>query len=82
MTSEDLRTFLHASPFKPFTIHLVDGRVLSVYHPDYCLLIPKSRTMAIVIDEDDEDRMNYINPTLITRIVFTTNGKSKRKKAG
>jgi hypothetical protein len=35
MTAEQLRAMREASPFRPFTIHLADGRSLPVPHRDF-----------------------------------------------
>jgi hypothetical protein len=82
MTHDENRGLLYAKPFKASAIYMVDGRVLNVYLPDYCFLPPTPRGMGLVTDQDDEDRFNYNNTNLISRIVPFTDGKSKRKKAG
>lgn len=32
---EQLRTLLHASPFRPFRVHLTNGRTFTVRQPDF-----------------------------------------------
>ncbi len=52
MTVEQFKSFLHADPFRPFTIHMADGRVFMVKHRDYVSRSPSGRTV-VVHDEDD-----------------------------
>lgn len=52
MTIEQFKNVLHASPFRPFTIHTTDGRVFLVKHRDFVSRSPSGRTV-IVHGEDD-----------------------------
>src|SRR5688572_14669722 len=52
MTVEQLRTALHAQPFRPFALRMADGRSLTVAHPDFLSISPSGRTV-IVYREDD-----------------------------
>jgi hypothetical protein len=47
MTSEQLRATRDASPFRPFTVHLADGRSLRVPHRDFLSLSPGGRTIIV-----------------------------------
>ena len=38
MTHKDLRDLIQMSPFKPFRLHLADGKSLRVPHPDLALV--------------------------------------------
>jgi len=38
MTARQLHETLHADPFIPFSIHLVDGREIYVRHPEFVLI--------------------------------------------
>ena len=38
MTQKDIRALVHFSPFKPFRLHLVDGKDLRIPHPDFALV--------------------------------------------
>lgn len=62
---ETLRDLWHASPFRPFTIHLADGRKFEVPHPDFFLLSPKA---GIVVVVQPEDRVNHISGRAIVSI--------------
>jgi hypothetical protein len=52
MTVEQLRILRDAVPFRPFTIHLADGRTLPVPHRDFVSVAPSGR-IAIVYRPDD-----------------------------
>ena len=38
MKQKDIRDWVHFNPFKPFRLHLVDGKDLRVPHPDFALV--------------------------------------------
>ena len=52
MTVEQLKNVLHSQPFKPFTIHMGDGRAFLVKHPDYLSRSPSGRTLIVYGDRD------------------------------
>jgi hypothetical protein len=52
MTAEQLRAMRDANPFRPFTIHLADGRSLAVRHRDFVSQSPGGRT--IIVFRSDE----------------------------
>jgi hypothetical protein len=39
MRPEELKELLNARPFVPLRIHLTDGRVFDIYHPDRVLVL-------------------------------------------
>jgi len=41
MTTEAFKAHLQARPFRAFTVHLDNGRSLSVRHPEFAALTPK-----------------------------------------
>jgi hypothetical protein len=47
MTLEQLRKIHQARPFRPFDIHLADGRVLPVDHPELLAVAPLGRTIGV-----------------------------------
>ena len=50
-TIEQVRNAMHAVPFQPFTVHLVDGRSYLVRHPDFNLHPPPlNRSSQAVFD--------------------------------
>ena len=65
MTSEQLRATREANPFRPFTIHLADGRSLRVLHRDYISVSPSGRT---VIVYQNDDAFSILDMLLITEL--------------
>jgi hypothetical protein len=47
MTAEQLRTMREANPFRPFIIHLADGRTFHVPHRDFISQTPGGRTIIV-----------------------------------
>lgn len=52
MTIEQLRNVHRATPFRPFTIHMGDGRAFQVRGRDFLSHSPSGRT--VVVHQDDE----------------------------
>lgn len=65
MTVEQLRTLLRAQPFRPFVIHLADGREVEVLHQEFTILSPQGRT-AIVYRPDES--FEIIDIMLVTSL--------------
>jgi hypothetical protein len=79
MTTEKLRDMLHARPFKPFSIHLAEGTVIPVKHPEFVLITAGGRTAHVHTGRGEE--VKIIDLLLVTHI--TTNGAgSKRSRTG
>jgi hypothetical protein len=47
-----IRALLHATPFQPFVIRMVDGREYRVEHPDF-VLASSSQVPQVIIEERD-----------------------------
>lgn len=47
MTAEQVRAMREANPFRPFTIHLADGRRLAIPHRDFVSQSPGGRTIIV-----------------------------------
>ena len=65
MTADQLRALREANPFRPFTIHLADGRVLDVPHRDFVSLSPSGR---IVIVYQPNDAFSVVDLYLVTEL--------------
>jgi hypothetical protein len=65
MTAEQVRVMRDAQPFRPFTIHLADGRTLAVPHRDFVSQSPTGRTI-IVYRPDDS--FSIIDLYLVTEL--------------
>jgi hypothetical protein len=44
MTPQELRAAVQGTPFRPFIIHMADGRSFPIRHPDFLLIAPNGRT--------------------------------------
>jgi len=51
MTLKALREMRDATPFKPFEIHLADGRVLTVATTDHLFFMPGSPEFLVVLPD-------------------------------
>ncbi len=65
MTAEQLRAMREANPFRPFTIHLADGRTLAVPHRDFVSQSPGGRT--IIVYRSDE-AFSIVDLYLVTEL--------------
>ena len=75
MTIDRVRKVARATPFKPFTMSLTDGRRFRIRSPEFILITPEaSRT--VVVAESGED-YSIIDLLLVTSLDFG-NGKGKR----
>ncbi len=77
MTVNQLREFLRAAPFRPFDIHLADGRALPVEHPEMVAIAP-DQTIGVA---KREGTIEIVDLMLVTSLKPQTNGKTRRKPA-
>ncbi len=79
MTVEKMRDFYQAEPFRPFIIHLADGRAIPVVHREFIAAAPSGRTLAIY---QPEDTFNLVDLLLVTDVEVkpAANGSRKRRK--
>jgi hypothetical protein len=66
MTDETLRKAMRSQPFRPFVIHMADGRALPVAHPELIAYKSETRTAIVVYD----DSFEFIDLLLATGIKF------------
>ncbi len=67
MTVDQLRLVRDASPFKPFVIHMADGREFRIRHRDYLAISPTGRTV-IVYPQPDNDLYSVLDLLLMTEL--------------
>ncbi|HEX4131698.1 MAG TPA: hypothetical protein VHZ24_16805 [Pirellulales bacterium] len=79
MTVEQLRDAYSAQPFRPFAIHLADGREIPVLSREFILTVPSGRTVVVC---QPDDTLNIIDLLLVTDLEFhpTANGRRKGRK--
>ena len=65
MRIEQLRQVHQAQPFRPFTIHLADGRTFLVPHREFISYSPSGRTL-IVYQEDES--FSILDLLLVTEL--------------
>jgi hypothetical protein len=79
MTIEQLRAAYEAQPFRPFTLHLADGRDVPVSHREFMMTVPSGRTTVVA---QPDDWVNIIDLLLVTDLEFEPrkNGSGRRRK--
>ena len=65
MKINDIRAMRNRAPFRPFQIHLTNGEVLPVNHPEIMLLPDDEREMFVVWTEKS---WNLVDVTQVARI--------------
>ena len=76
MTLEQLRAAHTAQPFRPFTMHLADGRKVPVLHAESLAREPAGRTVFVF---QPEGTYNLVDLLLVTDLEFTADdGDSAR----
>ena len=79
MNKEKLRDLVFARPFKPFNIHLAEGTIIPVRHPEFVLLTQAGRTAYVHTGRGDE--VKIVDVLLITHL--SKNGAApKRRRTG
>jgi hypothetical protein len=77
MTIQELRKMLHAQPFRPFDIHLADGRSISVNHPEFVGEAPSGRTIGV----GTVDGFEIVDLLLVTSLKPRPN-EARRRRPG
>ena len=67
ITVEQIRHVYEAQPFRPFTLHLADGRQISVARREFLALSPSGRT--VIVYRPDES-FNVVDMLLVTDLEF------------
>ena len=62
MTIEQLRNVSNAQPFRPFVIHLADGRAIPVNHREFIMAVPSGRTVFVA---QPDETVNLIDLLLL-----------------
>jgi hypothetical protein len=78
MTIEQLRNTYEAIPFRPFTIHLADGRSFLIRHRDYLSHSPSGRTIIVY---DDDDNFSILDLLLVTELEIHSPAKKPGEAA-
>jgi hypothetical protein len=78
MTTTHIKDLHQAKPFKAFEIHVADGEILRVPHPELLWIHPGDRTLFVARGPREEDGTAIVDLLLVTKLV-TSNGSSKGK---
>jgi hypothetical protein len=68
MRAKDIRDLVRGSPFRPFRLHLVDGKGLRVPHPDFALVTADYVVVANVLAGGMPGDINFVPYEHIARI--------------
>ena len=63
MTIAQLRDLCTAQPFRPFVMHLADGRKIAVGHPEVVAVAPDGRAITVHQPDDTTDIVDLISVT-------------------
>ena len=80
MTIDRLRDVYSAQPFRPFIMHVADGREVQVVLREFIMAAPSGRTV-IVFQPDDT--VNIIDLLLVSDIEYkpSSNGSRRRRRS-
>lgn len=69
MTIQAFEKALKADPFRPFVLHMANGRTHRVWHRDYVARSPAGRTVTVY---DDDEGASVLDVLLINEIEIET----------
>jgi len=78
MTINQLRNTYDAQPFRPFVMHLADGRAIPVRHREFIMTVPSGRTILVV---QPDDTVNIVDLLLITDLKPAATGSARKRRA-
>jgi hypothetical protein len=78
MTIEQVRKLHQARPFRPFEIHMGDGRSVPVPHPEVLAIIPPGRTIVVGLADGTAEIIDLL---LVTSLKHQTNGTPRRGRS-
>jgi hypothetical protein len=78
-TIEKVREFYKQQPFRPFVMHLADGRNILVQHREFIATAPSGRTVTVY---QPDDTLNVVDLLLVTDLEIkpSSNGAKRRRK--
>ena len=75
MKISELYKLYDAEPFRPFLIHMADGRKIPVKHREFMALSPSGRTAYVYQLNDDSDIIDVALVTALELRKSLSNGK-------
>ena len=76
MNIEKVRELHQASPFRPFVVHMSDGRNLRVDHPEFISLSPRGDELSLW---ESDGTHHFVDVALVTDL---DRRKTARKRTG
>lgn len=67
MNAEEIRQQIQAGPFRPFYLHVADGRQIAVVHHDLAIVSPAGRFVDVYQADEKHDILDI---RLVTGISF------------
>jgi len=77
MTVEQLRNARSAQPFRPFALHLADGREVPVSSREFIMAVPSGRTVVVC---QPDDTSNIIDLPLVTDLEMRPSANGSRRR--
>jgi hypothetical protein len=77
MTTEQLVRHIRALPFRPFRIHLADGRHVDVKHTDFIARSPGGRTAVVYTSDESVETIDLLLVTSL-EVLNGTSRKARR----
>ena len=79
MTIDRIRELYYAQPFRPFILHLADGRQIPVMHQEFLMALPNGRTFYVC---QPDETVNIVDLLLVTDVEIKpqANGPAKRRR--
>jgi hypothetical protein len=79
MIPEQIKKLYEATPFRPFRVHMANGKWVDVPHPEFMHLSPSGRRL--IVDDTEEDCSEIIDVLLVTSLeTLPVNGRRGRRK--
>jgi hypothetical protein len=80
MTTEAFRKHWATKPFRPFALHLADGRWLAVKHPEHVAVSQSGRTVSILdLEVDAFETVDLLLVTSLKSLPARKNGKQHKR---
>ena len=70
LTQKDIRELVHGAAFKPFRLHLADGKSLRVPHPGFVLVGKEQLVVATELPHETPGELNIVPYEQIVRLEF------------
>lgn len=78
MNMDTIREWLHRQPFEPFELHLSNGEVYTVWHPELIML---GKTKLAVNYDPENERFAHVSLIHVNSIRPASPARSRKKRA-